>query len=41
MMKAQYDSFLDHPAQELMGMDGSCPANPPGLVFTNWETLDL
>ncbi|KAF5638392.1 zinc finger odd-paired-like (opl) [Fusarium tjaetaba] len=40
-MEAQYDSFLDHPAQELMDMDGSCAASPTGLVFTNWETLDL
>ncbi|KAF4943623.1 hypothetical protein FGADI_13287 [Fusarium gaditjirri] len=40
-MDRQYDSFLDHAAQGLFDMDASSVASSPGLVFTNWETLDL
>ncbi|KAF5574273.1 zinc finger odd-paired-like (opl) [Fusarium pseudocircinatum] len=40
-MDKQSDSFLDHTTQRLLDMDGSCAASSSGLVFTNWETLDL
>ncbi|KAF5688603.1 zinc finger protein odd-paired-like (opl) [Fusarium denticulatum] len=40
-MDKQSDSSLHHTAQGLLDRDGSCAASSLGLVFTNWETIDL